>query len=97
MEPDYHGSPIGDGRSLVVRDWGDDIVDFIEAQAGTPTRRYRIHSWRNGIRGEMTDVLVSQSASRIMTLLGGKLREPLPDYGARRRDLEEFSSQFHIA
>ena len=65
MEPDYHGSPIGDGRSLVVREWGDDIVDYIEAQAGTPTRRYRTHSWRNGIRGEMTDVLVSQKGPAV--------------------------------
>jgi SAM-dependent methyltransferase len=62
MAPDYHGNPIGDGRSLVVREWGDDITDFIEAEAGTPTRRYRPHSWRLGIRGEMTDVLVSQKA-----------------------------------
>ena len=60
MDPDYHGSPIGDGRSLVVREWGDDIVDFIETQAGTPTRRYRVQSWLFGIRGTMTDVLVSQ-------------------------------------
>ena len=62
MAPDYHGSPIDDGRSLVVREWGDDIVDFIEAEAGTPTRRYRPNSWRLGIRGQMTDVLVSEEA-----------------------------------
>ena len=62
MAPDYHGSPIDDGRALVVREWGDDIVDFIEAEAGTPTRRYRPNSWRLGIRGQMTDVLVSEKA-----------------------------------
>ncbi len=60
MAPDYHGNPIGDGRALVIREWGDDIVDFIETEAGTPTRRYRTHSWWLGIRGQMTDVLVSQ-------------------------------------
>jgi SAM-dependent methyltransferase len=60
MAPDYHGNPIDDGRSLVVREWGNDILDFIEAEAGTPTRRYTPYSWRLGIRGQMTDVLVSQ-------------------------------------
>ena len=58
MAPDCAGSPIDDGRALVVR-WGDDIVDFIEAEAGTPTRRYRPNSWQR-LFGQMTDVLVSR-------------------------------------
>jgi SAM-dependent methyltransferase len=60
VEPDYHGNPIGDGKSLVVREWGDDITTFIEEHAGTPTERYDPTSWWWGLRGEMKDVLVSR-------------------------------------
>ncbi len=60
MEPEYHGNPIGDGRSLVVREWGDDITKFIEDAAGTPTERHAVTSWFHGLRGEMKDVLVSR-------------------------------------
>ena len=60
MEPDYHGNPVGDGRSLVVREWGDDIVEFVEVSSGTPTERCSLQSWWLGIRGPMADVLVSR-------------------------------------
>jgi SAM-dependent methyltransferase len=60
MEREYHGNPIGDGRSLVVREWGDDVTRFIEDAAGTPTERHAVTSWFHGLRGEMKDVLVSR-------------------------------------
>jgi SAM-dependent methyltransferase len=61
MAPDYHGNPIGDGRSLVIREWGDDILTFIEAAAGTPTERFNLTSRWRGLLGQMKDVLVSRS------------------------------------
>lgn len=60
MPPDYHESPIGDGQSVVVREWGDDILEFIGDSSGMTTRRYDVTNWRLGLRGEMKDVLVSR-------------------------------------
>ena len=57
--PDYHGNPLG-GGSLVAREWGDDILDFVDASRVTTTTRYRMRSWWLGIRGAMTDVLVTR-------------------------------------
>lgn len=59
LEPDYHDNPVGDGRSLVAREWGDDIVGYILEASGLRTTRYDETSWRHGIRGRMKDVLVS--------------------------------------
>jgi SAM-dependent methyltransferase len=58
MPPDYHGNPLG-GGSLVVREWGDDIVEFVDRSADTTTVRHTLDSWRLGVRGPMTDVLVT--------------------------------------
>lgn len=60
MEPDYHDSPIGDGKALVVREWGRDIATFIEAEARTPTERLNVTSRWHGLLGGMKDVLVSR-------------------------------------
>lgn len=60
LPQDFHGNPIGDGKSLVTREWGEDIVAFIEAEAGTPTERFDVTSRWLGLRGEMKDVLVSR-------------------------------------
>jgi SAM-dependent methyltransferase len=61
MEVTYHGP------YPVVREWGDDVVSFVEAQAGTPTERLQPFSRWHGIRGiplyehgPMIDVLVSR-------------------------------------
>lgn len=58
-EADYHGNPLG-GGSLVVHEWGDDLVDRIDGVSGVKTTRYNQPSWLYGIRGEMIDVLVSR-------------------------------------
>jgi SAM-dependent methyltransferase len=57
--PEYHGNPLG-GGSLVVREWGNDIIEFADTSKETRTTRHQIHSWRQGIRGPMTDVLVTR-------------------------------------
>lgn len=59
LPPDYHGNPLG-GGSLVVREWGNDIVEHVDASAPTSTTRYRTNSWLRGVRGEMADVLITR-------------------------------------
>ena len=52
LEPQYHGSPVGDGRSLVTVDWGADLYS-IAADAGFDLEVVRLeHNRRRGIDGE---------------------------------------------
>ena len=56
---EFHGNPIGDGRSLVVTDWGTDICRFIFDCSGDFSFIYSIHSQHEAILGEFTDVIVT--------------------------------------
>lgn len=59
VEPDYHGNPLGDG-SLVIHEWGDDLVPRVEAVSGLRTTYYPVRSQLRGLRGLMLDVFVSR-------------------------------------
>lgn len=59
LSPQYHGNPIGDGKSLVVTDWGYDICSFIHASSGLFTQVIDINDVGQGIRAELNHVLVS--------------------------------------
>ncbi len=58
--PDYHGNPVDPNGSLVVREWGRDIVDFISEHSGLKTTLYSGKDLKHGIDGEFLDVLVSR-------------------------------------
>lgn len=58
--PDYHGNPIDEKGSLVAREWGDDIVDFIEQHSGMPTTRHTFNDRTMGLQAEHLDVLISK-------------------------------------
>jgi SAM-dependent methyltransferase len=62
MEPDYHGNPLG-GRSLVVREWGDDLVAYVDGVSDVRTTRYDEDSRWHGLLGAMKDVLVSRKVA----------------------------------
>lgn len=55
----YHGNPIGDGKSLVVTDWGYDICNFIHESSGLFTQIIEIDDISQGIRAELNHVLIS--------------------------------------
>lgn len=59
LPDEYHGNPIADG-SLVIREWGKDVSEYIYEATGMPTKIYNCQNERMGILGEMTEVLVSQ-------------------------------------
>ncbi len=59
-KPSYHGSPIGDGKSLVTIDWGYDICDHIFQSSGLFTRIIYIDNIEKGIRAEYIEVLITQ-------------------------------------
>jgi SAM-dependent methyltransferase len=75
MEPDYHGNPLG-GGSLVIHEWGEDLLPRVHRASGLTTTRHSRPSWWNGIRGEMIDVLVSRkpSASEVHLSRGARER-----------------------
>lgn len=59
-KPDYHGNPIDRKGSLVIREWGEDIVDYIKESCGLSTSIYKIQDRNLGIDGQFTEVLVTR-------------------------------------
>lgn len=60
LEPEqYHGNPVGDGRSLVTVDWGFDICRHIFKASGLFTYIVYIDDLSKGIRAEYIEVLVT--------------------------------------
>ena len=57
-EPQYHGSPIGDGKCLVTWDFGTDFDDHLREWTGYPVSTFVIRDRSLGIDGEFLDVFV---------------------------------------
>ena len=55
----YHGNPVGDGRSLVTYDWGFDICRYIFDASGLFSYLVCIDDLSKGIRAEYIEVLVT--------------------------------------
>ena len=62
LPPDYHSNPLG-GGSLVVHEWGLDLLARVDRVSGLVTARHARGSRLRGVRGEMHDVLVSRKAA----------------------------------
>jgi SAM-dependent methyltransferase len=60
--PDYHGNPIDDKGSLVFREWGSDVCDFVYRASGLTTTVVRIRDRHLGIDAEFIEVFVSRKA-----------------------------------
>jgi SAM-dependent methyltransferase len=58
LTPEYHGNPIGDGRSLVTWDYGADFEDLLATWSGYLVSDYVIRDRARGIDGEYLDVFV---------------------------------------
>jgi len=59
FEPEYHGNPIDPKGSLVTREWGRDLCDFIYKHSGMTTTAVRIYDKRQGIEAEFIEVFIS--------------------------------------
>lgn len=59
-EPDYHLNPVDDEGSLVVTEWGDDLIDTIYASTGMTTTAVHIRDKQAGIEAEFIEVFVSR-------------------------------------
>ncbi len=59
-EAQYHGNPIGDGRSLVTWDYGSDFEFLLQEWCGFPTVTYVTRDPSIGIDGEYLEVFVTR-------------------------------------
>jgi SAM-dependent methyltransferase len=58
--PEYHGNPVDPNGSLVITEWGPDLLDRIRSTSGMETRRFDFLDPRRGLRGEFLSVFVSR-------------------------------------
>jgi hypothetical protein len=59
-EPHYHGNPMSAEGSLVVIDWGYDMIPYLALRSGLPIVVVEIDDISRGIRAVYIDVLVAQ-------------------------------------
>ncbi len=59
LPEEFHGNPVGDGRSLVTTDWGYDICRRIFDASGLFTHMIHRDDMDHGIRAEYIEVLVT--------------------------------------
>jgi hypothetical protein len=59
LEAQYHGNPVGDGRSLVTWDYGADFEDLVKAWSGYLTSTFVLRDRRRGLDGEYLEVFVT--------------------------------------
>ncbi|MGH8588299.1 MAG: class I SAM-dependent methyltransferase [Gammaproteobacteria bacterium] len=62
LEPQYHGSPVGDGRALVTWDYGADFEDLMRDWTGYLTSTIVIRDRERGIDGEYLEVFVMRKS-----------------------------------
>ena len=56
--PEYHGSPIGDGKSLVTWRFGDDFEFLLSQWSSLPVTTYLTRDWSLGIYADFNEVFV---------------------------------------
>ncbi len=71
-EPDYHMNPVDEEGSLVVTEWGKDLVDTIYAASGMTTTVIQIHDRSKGIDAVFIEVFVSRKPSAAQQSLTGR-------------------------
>ncbi len=60
VEPQYHGNPVNNGKSLVTWDFGADLEDLMMLWTGYLTSTYLIRDRKRGIDGEFLEVFVTR-------------------------------------
>jgi SAM-dependent methyltransferase len=60
--PDYHGNPIDDKGSLVVTEWGPELIEQIYSNSGMITAIHNLHDVDLGLEAEFLEVFVSRKS-----------------------------------
>jgi SAM-dependent methyltransferase len=73
--PDYHGNPIDASGSLVYREWGKDLQDYIaKATGGLRTQVLHFNDKRHGLAGEHLWVFVTRKPACNRIIDAGDMR-----------------------
>jgi hypothetical protein len=60
VEASYHANPVGDGKSLVTWDYGDDFESLILEWCGSPTTTSLVRDRKLGLDGKFLEVFVTR-------------------------------------
>jgi len=63
LPPQFHGNPVDPDGSLVVTDWGDDLLQIIHESSGMTTEVFDGVQLDKGIDGEFREVFLSSKSS----------------------------------
>mgnify|MGYP002280462244 FL=1 len=63
LEPDYHGSPFAEGRSLVTHDYGEGIEKVLAEWGACDVEMITYCDHSHGVIGEFTEVLICRPRS----------------------------------
>ena len=63
MPPNYHGSPVGDGRALVTWDYGSDFESLLSEWSGASVCVFQTTNRSLGIDAHFNEVFVMQKAA----------------------------------
>ena len=66
LDPQYHGNPVGDGRSLVTVDWSYDIGSYLAAASGLSVTVSVVDDLSQGIRDPYNVLIVAKKAAPVM-------------------------------
>lgn len=61
----YHGNPVGDGRSLVTVDWSYDIGSYLAAASGLSVTVVLVDDMGNAIRDPWNTLIVARKVSAV--------------------------------
>ena len=65
--PQYHGNPVGDGKSLVTWRYGDDFEFLLSQWSGLPITTYQTRDWSLGIYAEFNEVFVMRKPDKALS------------------------------
>jgi SAM-dependent methyltransferase len=96
-EPEYHGSPVGSGRSLVTYHYGYDLAELINHWSGMDVEVRRFHDHNRGIIGEFTEVYVCRNPLTGTTTDGKQKRNDAETVARREAGVWEASPYYDDA
>jgi len=61
--PEYHNNPVDNDGSLVVTEFGNDLIDIIQTCCGMTTTAIRLQDRRKGIEAKFIEIFISRKPS----------------------------------
>ena len=65
-QPKYHNNPVDNKGSLVVTEFGDDLIDICQECSGMTTTAIRIQEEWKGIKAKFIEIFISKKPSQFI-------------------------------